>query len=143
MAGKSFGKSVKVEKPLLIIIRGVKSKGLVPNQFGGEDIPGYQIRFNVPKGRIDEIQEAWSALNPKNPSPFFGDDEKWMTGKCEEVSDSVLTTCRLKKQSRHLWVDIKFGISSVFVNENGERFPQVEVLGLKKVKAPKVVTEDF
>ena len=84
MASKSFGKSVKVEKPLLVIIRGVKSKGLVVNKFE-EDIPGDQIRFHVPEGRVEEIQKAYSALNPKKPSPFFGDDEKWMTGKCEEV----------------------------------------------------------
>ena len=143
MSVKGFGKTIVVNEPFSAIIRGVKSKGLVPNKFEGEDIPGYQVRFNVPEERVEEIQKAWSALDPKKSSPFFGDDEKWMTGKCEEVSDSVLTTRKLKKQSRHVWVDVKFEISRVFVNESGERFPQVEVLGLKKVKAPRVVSDDF
>lgn len=139
------GKSVKVKSPFSEVVRGVRSKGLKTCKFTGEDIPGYQISFQVSDAVVEKIQEAWSALEPHKPTCFFGyeDSEKWMTAKCEEVSENVLKTCTRKPTSRYVYVDVKFEIGSVFVNESGERFPQIEVLGLKKVKPPKLVTNDF
>ena len=68
-----------------------------------------------------------------------------LTIKARKVSESLKKTC-VSKDFDNIYVDVKFEIAEVYVDENGSRYPQVRMLGLRKVDSPLdefVVTEDF
>ena len=129
-------KLVNVESPQQFILRSVKTKGLRPNTFNGKKTKGHQISIQVPDDQIKEIQEAWESHKPKNPSPFFGFDDRnnMLTIKVKKLSDKMKKECLASKDSfESILVDIMFGISDIYIDDLGDRFPQLKLSGLKKV----------
>ena len=129
------------------VLRGVKTKGLRDNTFNGKKVPGHQISVHVEPDDIETIQKVWDALDAKKLTPFFGlnGSKNMLTIKARRVSDQVKKTC-VSKDGDNIYVDIKFEISKVYVDENKQRFPQMRMLGLRKVEAQEdifVVTEHF
>ena len=137
--------SVKVEQPFEFTLRAVKTKGLRPNTFNGKKVPGHQISVQVEPEDIEKIQKVWTVLEPKKPTPFFGFNgaNNMLTIKAKKVSDSLKRDCVSKD---NIYVDVKFEIGEVYVDEHGARYPQIRMLGRKKVEGPVdefVVTEHF
>ena len=129
-------KLVSVESPHHFILRSVKTKGLRPNTFNGKKTKGFQISIQVPDDEIKKIQEAWDSHEPKNPTPFFGFDDRnnMLTIKVKKLSDKMKKECLAPKDSfESILVDIMFGISDIYIDDLGDRFPQLKLSGLKKV----------
>ena len=139
--------TVKVEQPFKFTLRAVKTKGLRVNTFNGKRVPGHQISVQIGPEDIGKIQKVWDVLKPKKPTPFFGFNgaNNMLTIKAKRVSDSLKRDC-VSKDSDNIYVDVKFEISEIYVDEKEQRYPQVRMLGLKKVESPVdefVVTEHF
>ena len=141
--------TVKLEaKPEFeFVLKCVKTRGLKDNEFKGKKVPGKKISVQVDPENIEKIQNVWSALDAKKPTPFFGfnGSNNMLTIKAQRVSEKVRRSC-VSKDGDHIYVDIKFAITDVFVDEDGSRHPQLRMLGLRKVDAPEdefEVTEDF
>ena len=142
-----MGSTVKVEQPFEFTLRAVKTKGLRDNTFNGKRVPGHQLSVQVEPDDIEKIQKVWDALDAKKPTPFFGFNgaNNMLTIKAKRVSESLKKTC-VSKDSDNIYVDVKFEISEIYVNEQGARYPQIRMLGLKKVESPEdefVVDEFF
>ena len=130
----SASKLVSVESPTQFILRSVKTKGLRPNTFNGKKTKGHQISIQVPDDKIKEIQEAWDSHKPKNPTAFFGDRNNMLTIKVKKLSDKMKKECLAPKDDADsIFVDIMFGISDIYIDDSGDRFPQLKLSGLKKV----------
>lgn len=137
---------VSIEKPFEFILRTVKTKGLRPNSFNGKRVPGHQISVQVQGDDIEKIQDVWDLLNAKKSTPFFifNGNRNMITVKAKKVSDSLKRDCVSKDEN--IYVDIKFEIADVYVDENGARFPQLRLKGLRKVESPEdefVVTDEM
>ena len=68
-----------------------------------------------------------------------------LTIKARKVSDSLKREC-VSKDGDNIYVDTKFEIGEVYVDEDGARYPQIRMLGLRKVESPVdefVITEIF
>ena len=76
-------------------------------------------------------------MDAKKPTPFFGFNgaNNMLTIKARKVSETVRKSC-ISKDGDYIYVDIKFGISDVYIDESGSRHPQIRMLGLRKVEAP-------
>ena len=125
----------------------MKTKGLRVNTFNGKQVPGHQISVQVELNDIGKIQKVWDVLEPKKPTPFFGFNgaNNMLTIKAKRVSDSLKKDC-VSKDSDSIYVNVKFKISEIYVDKQGSRYPQIRMLGLKKVESPKdefIVTEHF
>ena len=133
-ASKSL--TVNVGEPTEFILRSVKTKGLRPNMFNNKKTPGYQITVQVPEDKIEEIQEAWSSHKPKKPTPFFGlnDKNNMLTVKSRKISEKMKKECLAHKDATDsILVDIKFGITDIYIDDFGDKFPQLKFSGLRKV----------
>ena len=139
--------TVKVEQPFEFVLRAVKTKGLRVNTLNGKRVPGHQISVQVEPDDIENIQKVWDVLEPKKSTPFFGFNgaNNMLTIKAKKVSDSLRRDC-VSKDGDNIYVDVKFEISEIYVDEQGSRYPQIKMLGLKKVESPVdefIVTENF
>ena len=142
-----MGSTVRIEQPFEFILTTVKTKGLRDITFDGKKVPGKQISIQVETEDITKIQKVWDALNAKKPTPFFGFNgaNNMLTIKARRVSDGIKKTC-VSKDGDNIYVDIEFEIGEIYVDENGQRYPQIRMLGLRKVDAPEdefVVDEFF
>ena len=129
-------KTVSVERPTQFTLRSIKTKGLRQNTFNGKKTPGFQISIQVPDDRIKEIQEAWESCKPKNQTPFFGfnDRNNMLTIKTRRISDKMKKECLASKDNTEsIFVDIRFEISDIYIDDSGDRFPQLKLSVLKKV----------
>ena len=129
-------KTVSIESPTQFILRSVKTKGLRQNTFNGKKTPGFQISIQVPDDEIKKIQGAWESCEPKNQTPFFGfnDNNNMLTIKARKLSDKMKKECLAPKDNTEsIFVDIMFGISDIYIDDSGDRFPQLKLSGLKKV----------
>ena len=143
-------KTVSVENPPQFILRSVKTKGLRPNTFNGKKTKGFQVSIQVPDDEIKGIQEALESCEPKNSTPFFGFNDKnnMLTIKARKLSDKMKKECLASKDRiEDILVDIMFGISDIYIDDSGDKFPQLKLSGLKKVgdaldKTP-VPVDDF
>ena len=139
--------TVKIEQPFEFTLKTVKTKGLRDNTFDGKKVPGKQISVQVEEEDIKKIQKVWDVLNAKKPTPFFGFNgaNNMLTIKARRVSEGIKKTC-VSRDGDNIYVDVKFEIGEVYVDEKGQRYPQVRMLGLRKVDAPEdefVVGEFF
>ena len=121
-------KTVSIESPHQFILRSVKTKGLRPNTFNGKKTKGFQISVQVPDDEIERIQEAWESHEPKNLTPFFGDKNNMLTVKAKKLSDKMKKECLSEDEG--ILVDIMFGISDIYIDESGDKFPQLRLSGL-------------
>ena len=142
-----MGSTVKIEQPFEFTLKTVKTKGLCDNTFDGKKVPGKQISVQVDEDDISKIQKVWDVLNAKKPTPFFGFNgaNNMLMIKARRVSEGVKKTC-VSKDGDNIYVDVKFEIAKIYVDENGQRYPQVRMLGLRKVDSPEdefVVDEFF
>ena len=130
-------KTVNVENPHQFILRSVKTKGLRANTFNGKKTKGFQISIQVPDDEIEKIQKAWESHDPKKSTPFFGLNGKnnMLTLKTKKLSDKMKKECLAssKDNAEGILVDIMFGISDIYIDESGDKFPQLRLSGLKKV----------
>ena len=138
---------MELEKPFELVLKTVKTKGLRDNTYAGKKVPGKQISVQVDPEDIEKIQKFWDVLDAKKPSPFFGFNgaNNMLTIKAGRVSESVRKSCT-SKDGDSIYVDIKFEITEMYIDENGQRYPQIRMLGLRKVEAPEdefEVTENF
>ena len=125
---------VNVKDAHQFVLRSVKTRGLRQNAFKGKKTKGYQISFQVPEDRIKEIQEAWESHNPKNPTQFFGEKGNMLTVKTNKISDKMRKECLKSNDSTDtILADIRFGITDIYIDDSGNRFPQLKLSGLKKV----------
>ena len=134
----SASKTVNIENPHQFVLRSVKTKGLRPNTFNGKKTKGFQISVQVPDDEIEKIQEAWVSYEPKKQTPFFGLNGKnnMLTLKTMKLSDKMKKECMTPKSKddfEGILVDIMFGIPDVYIDESGDKFPQLRLSGLKKV----------
>ena len=140
-------KTVNVENPPQFILRSVKTKGLRPTTFNGKKTKGFQVSIQVPDDEIKGIQEAWESYKPKNPTPFFGfnDNNNMLTVKAKKLSDKMKKECLASKDNDDdILIDIMFGISDIYIDDSGNKFPQLKLSGLKKVgDATPVPVDDF
>ena len=139
--------TVRIEQPFEFVLRAVRTKGLRDNTFDGKRVPGKQISVQLEPDDIEKIQKVWDALDAKKTTPFFGFNgaNNMLTVKARRVSESLKKSC-VSKDGDNIYVDIKFEIAEIYVDENGSRYPQIRMLGLKKVECPVdefVVTEFF
>ena len=127
----------KIEQPFEFVLRAVKTKGLRSNTFDGKRVPGQQITVQVESDDIEKIQKVWDVLDAKKPTPFFGFNgaNNMLTAKARKVSEKQKRKC-VSKDGDNIYVDIKLGIEEVYVDDIGNRNPQVRVLGLRKVDCP-------
>ena len=136
--------TVKIESnpKFEFVLKSVKTKRLRDNTFAGKKVPGKQISVQVEPEDIEKIQKVWDALDAKKPTPFFGFNgtNNMLTIKARRVSDGIKRTC-VSKDGDNIYVDVKFGISEVYVDENGQRYPQIRMMGLRKVDSPVDVSE--
>ena len=131
-------KTVNIESPHQFVLRSVKTKGLRPNTFNGKKTKGFQISIQVPDDEIEKIQKVWDSHDPKNKTPFFGYNDKnnMLTLKTKKLSDKMRKEClasKSKDDTEGILVDIMFGISDIYIDESGDKFPQLRLSGLKKV----------
>ena len=108
------------------VLRSVKTKGLRPNTFNGERTKGFQITLQVPDDEVGRIQDAWESHEPKYSTPFFGDN--MLTVKARKLSDKMKKECLASTE--RIMVDIMFGITDIYVDEQGDKFPQLRLSGL-------------
>ena len=138
--------NIEAKPEFEFVLRSVKTKGLRDNNFAGKKVPGKQISVHVSPEDVERIQKVWDVLNAKKATPFFGDNGmKILTVKARKVSDSVKKSCT-SKDGDNIYVDIKFALTHIFVDEDKSRHPQFRMLGLRRVEAPEdefEVTEDF
>lgn len=138
--------TIEAKPEFEFVLRAVKTKGLRDNTFGGKKVPGKQISVHVTQDDVDKIQKVWDTLDAKKETPFFGDNGlRLLSIKAKKVSESVRRSC-VSKDGDHIYVDIKFVIDTIFIDEEGSRYPQIRMLGLKKVESPEdefEVTENF
>ena len=128
--------TVNVEEPTEFILRSVKTRGLRPNMFNNKRTSGFQISFQVPYKHIQEIQKAWVSHDPKKSTPFFGDKNNMLTVKARKISEKMKKECTAPKDkdnTESILVDIKFGITDIYIDDQGDRFPQLKLSGLQKV----------
>ena len=142
-----MGSTVKIEQPFEFTLKTVKTKGLRDNTFDGKRVPGKQISVQVEEDDITKIQKVWDALDAKKSTPFFGFNgaNNMLTIKARRVSEGVKKTC-VSKDGDNIYVNVKFGIAEIYVDEQGRRYPQIRMLGLRKVDSPEdefVVGEFF
>ena len=139
--------TVKIEQPFEFTLKTVRTKGLRDNTFDGKKVPGKQISVQVEEDDISKIQKVWDALDTKKSTPFFGFNgaNNMLTIKARKVSNGIKKTC-VSRDGNNIYVDVKFEIGEIYVDEKGQRYPQVKMLGLRKVDAPEdefVVGEFF
>ena len=142
-----MGSTVKIEQPFEFTLKAVKTKGLRDNTFDGKRVPGKQISVLVEADDITKIQKVWDALDAKKPTPFFGFNgaNNMLTIKARRVSEGIKKTC-VSKDGDNIYVDVKFEIGEIYVDDQGQRYPQLRMLGLQKVDSPEdefVVDEFF
>ena len=68
-----------------------------------------------------------------------------LTIKARRVSEGIKKTC-VSKDGDNIYVDVKIVIGEIYIDQKGQRYPQVRMLGLRKVEAPEdefVVDEFF
>ena len=138
---------MKLEEPFEFVLKTVKTKGLRGNTYDGKKVPGHQISVQVETEDIERIQKVWDVFNAKKETPFFGFNgaNNMLTIKARKVTEGIKRTC-VSKDGDNIYVDIKFEISEIYVDEKGQRYPQLRMLGLRKVDAPEdefVVSENF
>ena len=131
-------KTVNIEEPHQFILRSVKTKGLRHNTFNGKRTKGFQISIQVPDDEIEKIQKVWESHEPKKQTPFFGLNGKnnMLTLKTMKLSEKMKKECmtpKSKDDTEGILVDITFGIPDIYIDESGEKFPQLRLSGLKKV----------
>ena len=139
--------SIEAKPEFELVLKSVKTKGLRDNTFGGKKVPGKQISVSVEPDDIEKIQKFWDTLDAKKSTPFFGFNgaNNMLTIKAGKVSESVKKSCT-SKDGDYIYVDIKFGITEMFIDENGSKYPQIRMLGLRRVEAPEdefEVSENF
>lgn len=138
--------NIEAKPELEFVLKSVKTKGLRDNTFAGKKVPGKQISVHVSPEDVEAIEKVWSALNAKKSTPFFGDKGmRLLTVKARKVSESVRKSC-VSRDGDYIYVDIKFAITDIFIDEDGSRHPQIRMLALRKVEAPEdefEVTEHF
>ena len=139
--------TVKIEQPFEFVLKTVKTKGLGDNTFEGKRVPGKQISVQVEPEEIEKIQKFWDTLDAKKPTPFFGFNgaNNMLTIKARRVSEGIKRTC-VSKDGDNIYVDVKFVIGEIYVDDQGQKYPQIKMLGLRKVNAPEdefVVDEFF
>ena len=144
---KKMGSTVEIENSFELVLKTVKTKGLRVNTFEGKKVPGHQISVQVDPEDIEKIQKFWDSLNAKKQTPFFGFNgaNNMLTIKAKKVTDSIKRTC-MPKDGDNIYVDIKFAIGEIYVDGMGQRYPQLKMLGLRKVDGPEdefVVSENF
>ena len=124
--------TVKIEQPFEFTLNAVKTKGLRDNTFDGKRVPGHQISVQVEPEDIERIQKVWDVLGAKRKTPFFGFNgaNNMLTVKARRVSESLKKNC-VSKDGDNIYVDIKFEIPEVYVDEHGARYPQLRMLGLQ------------
>ena len=142
-----MGSTVKIEQPFEFVLKTVKTKGLRGNTFDGKRVPGHQISVQVEADDIPKIQKVWDALDAKKPTPFFGFNgaNNMLTIKARRVSEGIRKAC-VSKDGCNIYVDVKFEIGEIYVDKNGQRYPQIRMIGLRKVDSPEdefVVDEFF
>ena len=142
-----MGSTVKIEQPFEFTLKTVKTKGLRDNTFDGKKVPGKQISVQVDEDDIVKIQKVWDVLGAKKQTPFFGFNggNNMLTIKARRLTEGVKKTC-VSKDGDYIYVDVKFQIGEIYIDENGQRYPQVRMLGLRKVDGPEdddVVGEFF
>ena len=128
---------MKLEEPFEFVLKTVKTKGLRGNTYDGKKVPGHQISVQVEAEDIEKIQKVWDTLDAKKPTPFFGFNgaNNMLTIKARRVTEGIKRTC-VSKDGDNIYVDVKFEIGEVYVDEKGQKYPQLRMLGLKKVDAP-------
>ena len=139
--------TVKIEQPFEFVLRAVKTKGLRDNTFDGRRVTGKQISVQLESDDIERIQKVWDVLKAKKSSPFFefNGANNMLTIKARKVSESLKKSC-VSKDGDNIYVDVKFEMAEIYVDKKGSRYPQVRMLGLKKVDSlieEFVVTEHF
>ena len=139
--------SIEAKPEFELVLKSVKTKGLRDNTYAGKKVPGRQISVQVDPEDIERIQRFWDTLDAKKSSPFFGFNgaNNMLTIKAGKVSESIRKSCT-SKDGDNIYVDIKFGITEMYIDENEQRYPQVRMLGLRRVEAPEdefEVTENF